>query len=145
MVPDSFYNLGVEERFLMMLTIDQRSTPEQRKRFSASIRRMHYEDFLRTAYWRTIRDYVVMQRQGKCVECLSSPATEVHHRSYDHHGQEHLHLADLMPVCRLCHEILQEKFDGRPAHFIENGIERVKSAGLAIAEWMRISEKLGRL
>ncbi len=112
MVPDSFYHLDIPGRFNMLLLVDSRSTEQQKNAAYRRMKNMPYQDFLKTAYWKTIRDYVVHRHNGNCQSCLSSRAIDVHHRTYRNHGREHINLGDLMPVCRQCHEILHERFDG---------------------------------
>jgi hypothetical protein len=110
MVPDSFYELNAEERFAMMLVVDRNSTPKQRSEAFRTIKEIPYADFLQTTYWRTISD-CLLQRHPTCCSCLKAPSTQVHHLTYEHHGEEHLYLLDLLPVCRLCHEIKHELAD----------------------------------
>ncbi len=123
MVPNSFYELNAEERFAMMLVVDRNSTPEQRKRALQTIKAMPYEEFLQTTYWRTISD-CLLQRHPTCCSCLKAASTQVHHFTYAHHGEEHLYLMDLLPVCRLCHEIKHELAD-------------VNRPDVAINDWTR--------
>jgi hypothetical protein len=59
-----------------------------------------YERFLDTAYWRTVSAYVI-HRQGKqCALCPNTRGIQVHHKTYDHHGEEHRYLNDLIGLCR---------------------------------------------
>lgn len=115
MVPDSFYDLRVHERFAMLMLIDSRSSDEQRAAAVARIKAMPYQEFLETEYWMVVRNYVVKGAESKCKVCGEGGSLEVHHRSYKHHGQEHLYLADLEALCRACHEIKHKDFDNIPA------------------------------
>lgn len=46
-----------------------------------------------------------MSRDGYiCTVCGSDYNLQVHHSTYKHHLIEHLHLEDLLTVCRKCHE-----------------------------------------
>lgn len=65
---------------------------------------MKYADFLKTPYWRDVA-YAVKKRDGfRCVVCNTGGAIAAHHRTYAHHGEEHLHLGDLTTLCNDCHE-----------------------------------------
>lgn len=35
-------------------------------------------------------------------------AIHVHHRTYEHHGEEHLHLGDLVCLCSVCHKTFHD-------------------------------------
>ena len=34
---------------------------------------------------------------------------DVHHKTYEHHGQEHRYLGDLVLLCRNCHSKFHDK------------------------------------
>lgn len=142
MVPDSHHRLSVGEKFAVLLMMDQQSTPAQRLKFRNDLRALPYQDFLKSEYWMIVRNYVVENSGGTCVSCKDAAVQEVHHRSYRHHGVEHLYLDDLMPVCRDCHQILQEKFKDKPSSEVENRLARVVSSGLALADWTKAEEKI---
>lgn len=141
MVPDLHRKLSNSERFAVLMELDRRSTTDQREEFYQSVKALKYEDFLRTDYWGTVRDYVVDCYGGRCGECRSARAAEVHHRSYCHHGKEHLHLEDLLPVCKSCHGDLQAKFDNSPAPEITNRIARIFSSYGALLELSKIANR----
>src|SRR5271157_3263164 len=82
MVPNSFYQLNVEGRFNTLLMVDSLSTPEQKQRAFQRIKAMPYEDFLETAYWKTIRDFVVAVHNNICQSCLMDRAVDLHHKTY---------------------------------------------------------------
>lgn len=132
MVPNSFYGLSIRDRFFQLLLVGSNSTPEQKQQAFQRIKAMPYPEFLDTIYWKTVRDFVVERHGGNCQSCLSARAVNVHHRTYENHGREHLHLGDLMPVCRTCHEILHEKIERGELHQRIDSIFRTfaKAAGL---------------
>lgn len=67
------------------------------------LRAMPYAAFLETDYWRQIARKV-KERDGKrCVVCNSAKDLAAHHRTYQHHGEEHLFLGDLTTLCEKCH------------------------------------------
>ena len=73
------------------------------------IQNMDYQDFLKTPYWKSIALYVKEKAGKKCAMCGATKALEVHHLTYDNHGDELHHLDDLTCICRKCHENLHSK------------------------------------
>jgi hypothetical protein len=61
-----------------------------------------YNDYLLTDAWRAKRAQALKRDHGLCQGCLQRPATQVHHRTYDHVGDELLF--ELISVCDDCHE-----------------------------------------
>lgn len=83
----------------------------QRDQASIHLRCLPYELFLATPYWHAIRLRLFARREGRCETCkcdLYLEYFEVHHTTYDHHGSEHAHLADLKVLCATCHAIITE-------------------------------------
>lgn len=73
------------------------------------ISQMDYSDFLRTPYWKAIALYV-KERDGKrCSICGATKTLQVHHLTYNNHGDELHHIEDLICVCEKCHEKLHSK------------------------------------
>lgn len=70
------------------------------------IKKMPYRDFLRTPYWRIISEFMKYKDDYCCHICGSSNILNVHHSTYANHGDEAIHLDDLMTVCRSCHKII---------------------------------------
>lgn len=91
--------------FHQMEMADRHDTPENRQRFRERVKEMPYEEFVKTEYWKLVSAYVLHQANYKCRHC-GQGATRVHHVSYEHHGEEHLHLEDLHAICGGCHRIL---------------------------------------
>jgi hypothetical protein len=60
-----------------------------------------YSAYLRTEKWRK-KSALVIQRDVTCQACMSAPATQAHHLTYEHVGDEPLF--DLKGVCHRCHE-----------------------------------------
>jgi hypothetical protein len=71
------------------------------------ILRLDYENyFLWTLYWRIVADKVKARERHSCQKCggkSADDALEAHHKTYEHHGSEHLHLDDLQTLCSVCH------------------------------------------
>jgi hypothetical protein len=63
-----------------------------------------YNVFLKSSYWATIRKIVLKRDNNQCIVCKSTLRLEIHHDTYKHHFKEHLHLGDLMTLCRNCHK-----------------------------------------
>lgn len=69
---------------------------------------MDYQDFLQTPYWKAVASMVRKKNKYKCVLCGESYGLNVHHKTYENHGAEHLHLDDLTLLCSECHEKFHE-------------------------------------
>lgn len=65
------------------------------------LRSLKYEEFLKTKYWRSVSRCLRSMR--KCELCGSTENLQIHHKTYEHHGQEHLYLEDLQCLCKDCH------------------------------------------
>ena len=68
------------------------------------LRSMPYDDFLQTPYWLAVSDHVKSLHPWcvLCTEPLAEPL-RVHHRTYEHRGDEWRHLDDLSVICDPCH------------------------------------------
>jgi len=64
---------------------------------------MDYQDFLSTFYWEIVRKYKMVRAGYKCELCNENGVLHVHHKTYEHHGEEHSHLEDLIVLCKDCH------------------------------------------
>ena len=65
-----------------------------------------YSDYLSSYEWRNKRERVLRRDQKLCQACLQNEATEVHHLTYKHVGNEPLF--DLVSICYQCHEKITE-------------------------------------
>lgn len=65
---------------------------------------MDYYDFLKTPYWKAIAEKVKYKANHRCQICNSGENLNVHHRSYENHGDELRHMEDLICICKNCHE-----------------------------------------
>ncbi len=72
---------------------------KQRKTF----RDMPYAEYLQTNYWKQVRREVLKERGYKCELCGSVHELNIHHKNYNHRGDELKHTADLVVLCRTCH------------------------------------------
>lgn len=70
-----------------------------------------YDEFLQTEYWEIISYYIKITRNFTCEECGKKfdimSKLNVHHKTYEHHGEEHkpeIIENDLELLCENCHE-----------------------------------------
>jgi len=63
-----------------------------------------YNEYLQSDEWQDKRTNVFKRSGYICEGCGNKRATEVHHRTYDHVGEEMLF--ELVALCNLCHSIL---------------------------------------
>lgn len=105
---------------LAIIRGERKATPSERfmalhRQFRQSdiieLKKLLYNDFLKTAYWAIVRNYVVDQSRGKCEICGKKKHLHVHHKTYKNHGFEHANLDDLMVLCEICHAKFHDKFD----------------------------------
>lgn len=82
------------------MNIESLPSPEPSKE---ELRAMPYAQFLETDYWRKIARMVKDRDGRRCVVCNSTKNLAAHHRTYEHHGEEHLFLGDLTTLCEKCH------------------------------------------
>lgn len=89
------------------------------------IRRMDYDEFLRTAYWFAVSATAKSRAGMRCQVCNSGNGLNVHHRTYETHGKEHLCMMDLVVLCENCHGL----FHGhRTADFAPTPIRRKRQS-----------------
>ncbi|MDE2105272.1 MAG: hypothetical protein KGL39_49055 [Patescibacteria group bacterium] len=62
-----------------------------------------YNAYLQTPEWKARRDLVLARAKGICEGCLKNKATQVHHLTYAHVGDELLF--ELVAICDICHDI----------------------------------------
>ncbi len=63
---------------------------------------LRYDKYLRSPEWRSLRTQILTRDHYMCRLCSCSPATEVHHTTYERVGHERPD--DLLSVCRSCHD-----------------------------------------
>jgi cytochrome c553 len=71
-----------------------------------------YADYLKSEQWALRRDLVMERAGGRCEGCRLNPASEVHHRTYEHVTQEFLF--ELVALCGDCHDRIHAKPDQPP-------------------------------
>lgn len=77
-------------------------TSKYREEIATKIKLMSYHDFLQTPYWKAISVFMKITDK-KCEICGSKFDLYTHHKTYENHGYEILHLKDLQVVCGVCH------------------------------------------
>jgi hypothetical protein len=70
-----------------------------------------YNAYLKTPRWIAKRTMVLDRAGGLCEGCRRLKATQVHHLTYDHVGNELLF--ELVAVCDACHRVLHPDMDDR--------------------------------
>jgi hypothetical protein len=66
-----------------------------------------YEEYLAGPVWRKKREKILDRSGGICEGCREKTATQVHHLSYEHVGNEFLF--ELVAVCDDCHDKLHNQ------------------------------------
>jgi 5-methylcytosine-specific restriction endonuclease McrA len=66
----------------------------------------YYNRYLQSPAWLAKRAKVLKRDNYTCQACLDEPATEVHHKSYIHFGNEPLF--DLVSVGDICHKFITQ-------------------------------------
>jgi 5-methylcytosine-specific restriction endonuclease McrA len=61
-----------------------------------------YAEYLQSTAWKEKRRLIMQRCRGYCEGCGSAPATQVHHLTYKHVGNELLF--ELVAVCDPCHD-----------------------------------------
>jgi hypothetical protein len=69
-----------------------------------------YAAFLRSEYWKHVQEAVAVRDDGKCRRC-GARGLQVHHKTYEHKGEELEHLEDLELLCAACHAFEHRKAD----------------------------------
>jgi 5-methylcytosine-specific restriction endonuclease McrA len=76
-------------------------------RWQARQWRAWYDQYLLSNEWLQRRRLVLQRANGICEGCLSEPATQVHHLTYDHAGAEFAW--ELVAICDYCHTRFHDK------------------------------------
>ena len=71
---------------------------------ASAIRRMPYQEFLSTRYWKIVTQQVKNDAGWRCSECGLRSNLSVHHPDYTRHGYEMYHIDELECLCRMCHD-----------------------------------------
>lgn len=74
------------------------------KIMTAGERRDQYKKFLESKYWTDVVALVRIRDGGVCTSCGTTKFLTTHHKTYEHHREEHEHLEDLITLCWPCHK-----------------------------------------
>lgn len=75
------------------------------KSTSLGCKKQRYQEYLRTEYWRQLKEKMRELAKGRCEDCglhENIVALQLHHQCYDRIGQEEE--SDLRLICEECHE-----------------------------------------
>ena len=85
---------------------------------ASAIASLRYSEFLKSRYWKIVRSKTLKRHGYRCEICnalgKSDIPLNVHHKTYDHHGQEHLYDEDLTVLCKRCHSKFHDKLPDDP-------------------------------
>jgi len=71
---------------------------------------LSYNEFLQTKYWKIVREFAIEKACKRCELCYSQTKLNVHHKTYDHHYEEHKYYkTDLIVLCQECHSKFHNK------------------------------------
>lgn len=93
--------------------------PEMLSYLGIPLEHWTYKTFLSSRYWWQCRNKV-LERDQRCINCGSTCNLEVHHLTYEHHGDELNHLEDLVTLCHACHAITHGKTPSRRGGGLEH-------------------------
>lgn len=78
-----------------------------------------YTQYINSRTWHLKRREVLKRDNKQCQTCLSGEDLEVHHKSYEHLGNEPLE--DLITLCKHCHEAITSSIRFR--RYVKKGIK----------------------
>jgi len=103
-----------------------------------SLANMDYEKYLRTVFWKEVKEWVLERDDNKCVICgvakSRSCDLEVHHRSYDLEVLEGKNDEMLVSLCPRCHKLIEFYSDGRKRFSLPEKEKQYHELGLIHAE-----------
>jgi 5-methylcytosine-specific restriction endonuclease McrA len=101
---DHLKNRHFEKRSAAYATLRDNADAEVRAKWLAS-----YNAYLQTPEWKRKSVLVLKRDKHRCQGCLNAPATQAHHLTYEHVGEEFLF--ELVAVCDACHKRLHDDDD----------------------------------
>ena len=103
---DGKVSANIKKEFVSRFITGSETFPVQAAK--AIILHMPYEDFLKTPYWKAISGYIKERDLNRCEKCGAQKRLQVHHLSYQHHGDELHNMNELVTLCRKCHKETHE-------------------------------------
>jgi hypothetical protein len=101
------WDMDLEMQFYRSREELHRQTVEQQELQARQEWDRLYEEYLTTPEWQERKRLVMERACGLCEGCRRNAATDVHHLTYAHAGDEFLF--ELVAVCRGCHERLHDR------------------------------------
>nr|DAU90325.1 MAG TPA: HNH endonuclease bacteriophage, HNH Endonuclease, DNA.52A [Bacteriophage sp.] len=112
--PTKQFNPGisVKEKF-ELIQPPQDSKGEHERLLEQAVKSMKYHDFLKTPYWNACACRRRQMAGYACELCgATGVALQVHHKTYEHHGMEHIERIlrkDTVVLCENCHAKFHNK------------------------------------
>ncbi len=76
---------------------------------AVELRKLPYEDYLKSAYWQQRRFFALRRAGFRCQVCnTDKKKLNVHHRSYERIGEEKY--ADIIVLCEDCHKLFHQHY-----------------------------------
>jgi len=88
-----------------------------------------YQDYIRSAQWKAIRQVMLKRADGRCENCSSRLNLEVHHKHYETFKRESF--SDLKVLCRSCHRVADQARERRVARELKDLREEQRLANAA--------------
>lgn len=76
-------------------------------------KKQSYDDFLKSGYWRRVRNIVLKRDNNCCCNCGAKTNLHIHHTTYKHHLKELENLGDLITLCKKCHNEVHGRINGK--------------------------------
>jgi 5-methylcytosine-specific restriction endonuclease McrA len=73
------------------------------------LKHIPYTEYLKTEHWKGVRKKALYKAHYKCEVCNSTEELNVHHKTYEHRGEEPPE--DLIVLCHHCHAKFHDKLD----------------------------------
>lgn len=96
-----------DESLRQAIRVNRAATIERIKEIERTTWWGHYQEYMASDDWQAVRQKALKRDGMQCQGCLDAPATDVHHRTYEHFGNEFVF--ELISLCRPCHERMHEK------------------------------------
>lgn len=98
------YDDGLSDRYWTQQRELQQAAIQKEREEQSEAWWANYREYMRSDAWFDKRDRVLKRDNYICQACLKRKATQVHHLTYEHFGDEPLF--DLESICKICHDHL---------------------------------------
>lgn len=108
MTPRQFIKLLIIRKKVRLEKLAKQAAnkPKKKTKFKKEVRpftQKSYKSFLRSKYWKSVRETILKRDSYRCRGCYSTTKLQVHHLTYKNHFKEHENLDDLITLCDACH------------------------------------------